>query len=319
MENKKLLQRVREHIRFLHYSIRTEQAYIYWIVQFVRFHHFKHPDRMGPNEIQLFLYHLANKCHVASSTQNQALNAINFLYKQVLKKPFGNIENIQWAKRPKHLPVVLSVAEIGKLFSEMQGIDLLMAQLLYGSGLRLMECVRLRIQDIDFLLNQIVVRRGKGEKDRVTVLPDKIKPSLQLRIEKTRIQHQEDLHNGFGTVYLPYALAKKYPNANKEFAWQYIFFSPRISTDPRSGIKQRHHIDESNLQRSVKLASGKAGIRKSVSCHTLRHSFATHLLKNGCDIRTVQELLGHKDVRTTMIYTHVLNRGGLAVRSPLDA
>lgn len=237
----------------------------------------------------------------------------------MLKKPFGNIENIQWVKRPKHLPVVLSVAEIGKLFSEMQGIDLLMAQLLYGSGLRLMECVRLRIQDIDFLLNQIVVRRGKGEKDRVTVLPDKIKPSLQLQMEKAHIQHKEDLNNGFGTVYLPYALAKKYPNASKEFGWQYIFFSSRISTDPRSGSKQRHHIDESNLQRNVKLASGKAGIKKSVSCHSLRHSYATHLLQDGYDIRTVQELLGHKDVRTTMIYTHDLNKGGLAVRSPLDA
>ena len=313
MSNKKLLQRVREKIRFLHYSIRTEKAYIYWIVKFVHYHNLKHPERMDAHDVQAFLNYLANNIHVASSTQNQALNALNFLYKEVLERPFGKMEQVQWAKKSHHLPVVLSVAEISQLLSQLKGIHLLMAQLLYGSGLRL------RIKDIDFNLNQLIVRSGKGDKDRLTILPDHVQETLHLQIQKVQLHHQQDLADGLGSVYLPNALSKKYPNAAKEFGWQYLFPAARFSIDPRNGIRQRHHYPESILQKQVKLAVRRAGILKSATCHSLRHSFATHLLENGYDIRTVQELLGHKDVRTTMIYTHVLNKGGLAVRSPLDS
>ncbi len=318
MTETKLLQKVKERIRFLHYSIRTEKAYISWIKQFVKYFNYTHPSEMGAAEVEDFLNHLANNRNVASSTQNQALNALNFLYNEIIEKPFGEIEKITWAKKPKRLPVILSIQETAKLLSRLDGIYLLMAQLLYGAGLRLMECVRLRIKDVDFDMNQILVRQGKGAKDRITMLPHNARHSLLLQIQKSAIQHEQDLRDGYGSVYLPFALKIKYPKAEKELGWQYVFPAARISTDPRSGTQQRHHISEALLQREVKRAARQSLILKPATCHTLRHSFATHLLQNGYDIRTVQELLGHKDVATTMIYTHVLNKGGLAVRSPLD-
>ncbi len=318
MNDKKLLEQLRERLRVKHYSIRTEQAYVYWVRYFVRYFNYRHPSEMGANEVQHFLNYLATQGKVASATQNQALNALHFLYHEVLDQPFGEMEKLVWAKRPKRLPVVLSRDETTRLLAQLDGQYLLMAQLLYGAGLRLMECIRLRIKDIDFDLNQIVVRDGKGAKDRVTMLPQNLKPALKLQMRKAYIQHKQDLLDGFGTVYLPYALAKKYPNAERELGWQYVFPATRLSVDPRSGKKQRHHFSEAMLQRKVKEAARKAHIFKPATCHTLRHSFATHLLENGYDIRTVQELLGHKNVTTTMIYTHVLNKGGLAVNSPLD-
>ncbi len=318
MSERKLLQKVREHIRTLHYSIRTEKAYISWIKQFVKYFNYTHPSEMGAAEIEDFLNYLANKRKVSASTQNQALNALNFLYNKVLDKPFGELEEVTWAKKPKKMPVILSTIETAKLLARLDGVYLLMAQLLYGAGLRLMECVRLRIKDVDFDMNQIVVRHGKGAKDRVTMLPQIARKSLLLQIQKTAIQHQQDLNDGYGSVYLPYALEKKYPNAAKELGWQYVFPASKVSVDPRSGTVQRHHISEALLQREIKRAARQSLILKPATCHTLRHSFATHLLQNGYDIRTVQDLLGHKDVSTTMIYTHVLNKGGMAVRSPLD-
>ncbi len=318
MENKKLIDQIRERLRVKHYSIRTEKTYIDWVKSYIRFFNYRHPSEMGASEVQRFLNYLATEKNVAAATQNQALNALHFLYHEVLDQPFGEMEKLVWAKKPARLPVVLSKQETARLLSHLDGIYLLMAQLLYGAGLRLMECIRLRIKDVDFDLNQIVVRDGKGAKDRVTMLPQNVQPALKLQMRKAYIQHKQDLLDGFGTVYLPYALAKKYPNAEKELGWQYVFPATRLSVDPRSGKKQRHHFSEAMLQRKVKEAAQKAGILKPATCHTLRHSFATHLLENGYDIRTVQELLGHKNVTTTMIYTHVLNRGGMAVNSPLD-
>ena len=318
MSKPKLLDQLKERIRAKHYSIRTEKAYSYWVKYFVKFHNYKHPVQMSAQHVQEFLNYLAVKENVSASTQNQALNSINFLYKEILQQPFGNMNNITWAKNTKRLPVVLSPDETLSLLAHLDGVSRLMAEILYGSGLRLMECIRLRVKDIDFNLNQIVVRFGKGAKDRITVLPDKLKEPLKNQIAKVVSLHQQDLRDGYGSVYLPFALAKKFPNANKEIGWQYLFPAAKISTDPRSGAKRRHHISEDLLQKQVKLAAAKNGIKKHVTCHTLRHSFATHLLKNGYDIRTVQELLGHSDVKTTMIYTHVLNQGGLGVKSPLD-
>jgi len=318
MSNPKLLDQLKERIRAKHYSIRTEKAYSYWVKYFVKFHNYKHPVQMSAQHVQEFLNYLAVKENVSASTQNQALNSINFLYKEILQQPFGNMNNITWAKNTERLPVVLSPDETLSLLAHLDGVSRLMAEILYGSGLRLMECIRLRVKDIDFNLNQIVVRFGKGAKDRITVLPDKLKEPLKNQIAKVVSLHQQDLRDGYGSVYLPFALAKKFPNANKEIGWQYLFPAAKISTDPRSGAKRRHHISEDLLQKQVKLAAAKNGIKKHVTCHTLRHSFATHLLKNGYDIRTVQELLGHKDVKTTMIYTHVPNQGGLGVKSPLD-
>jgi len=315
---KKLLEQVRETLRLKHYSIRTEEAYVHWIKRFILFHNKRHPLEMGLPEIQAFLTHLAVKERVAASTQNQALAAILFLYREVLHKELeGSIEAIR-ARRPKRLPTVLTKEEVSRLLNCMTGTHQLMAKLLYGSGLRLIECVRLRVKDLDFPNRAIIVRDGKGEKDRVTVLPDSLIHPLQEHLRWVKSLHEEDLAKGYGSVYLPYALARKYPNADREWIWQYVFPSKRLSVDPRTGIVRRHHISESSLQKAVREAARRAGINKRVTCHTLRHSFATHLLQNGYDIRTVQELLGHKDVRTTMIYTHVLQRGGLAVRSPLD-
>ena len=318
MANKKLLDQVRDSIRLKHYSIRTEDAYVYWIRKYILFHNKRHPKDLGMQEINQFLTYLAVNKKVASSTQNQALNAIMFLYKEVLNKKIEYISNFVRAKRPERLPVVLSHSEVTAILSNIENPYWLMASLLYGSGLRLMECIRLRVKDLDFDYHQIIVRNGKGFKDRITMLPEKLIQQLSHQLQKSKMIFELDIEKGFGEVYLPYALATKYKNAAKEWGWQWVFPASRRSIDPRTGIERRHHISETVLQRAVKNAVRKSGIVKQASCHTLRHSFATHLLENGYDIRTVQELLGHKDVRTTMIYTHVLNRGGLSVRSPLD-
>lgn len=274
---------------------------------------------MAEPEITEFLTHLAVKKDVAAATQNQALSALLFLYREVLEQKIGWLDRVERAKRPARLPVVLTRAEVRRIFSHLHGTSKLMAGLLYGSGLRLMECVRLRVKDVDLGYLTITVRDTKGGKDRVTLLPTNLAQALQRHLLKRRSQHEQDLADGFGSVYLPHALARKYPNAARQWMWQYVFASSRISADPRSGETQRHHIAESILQRAVKDAIRRAGVDKPATCHTLRHSFATHLLERGYDIRTVQELLGHKDVSTTMVYTHVLNRPGIGVRSPLDS
>jgi integron integrase len=304
-----VLQKVREAIRVRHYSYRTEQAYLGWIDRFIRFNHGLHPEDLSEKEIGKFLTHLAVRENVAASTQNQALSALIFLFKEILKKEVGEIDNILWAKKPKRIPVVMTREEMRAVLSQLNGTYRLMAILLYGAGLRLLECLRLRIMDIDF---------AKGQRDRITPLPELAVSGLKKQIERVKKIHDEDLKKGFGTVYLPFALEKKYPNASREFNWQYIFPATRISKDPRSGRMQRHHLDETVLQRVIREAVRKCGIRKQASCHTLRHSFATHLLEEGYDIRTVQELLGHRHVETTMIYTHVINKGGRAVKSPAD-
>ncbi len=310
------LARVRAAIRLRHYSIRTEQAYLYWIRRFIRFHNRRHPEEMGAPEVERFLSHLAVHDQVAAATQNQALNALVFLYKAVLDRPLGDIDAIR-AKRSQRLPVVLSKAEVRRLFRCLDGKQWLVACVLYGSGLRLMECLRLRVKDIDFEHRAILVRDGKGGKDRVVTLPDEITIPLRRHLQSVKNTHQKDLADGYGEVYLPHALARKYPNAGVSWAWQYVFPSARRSVDPRSSVTRRHHMDESSVQKAIKQALRRAGIDKPASCHTLRHSFATHLLERGMDIRTVQEQLGHKDIRTTQVYTHVLKRGGNAVRSPL--
>ena len=315
---KKLLDQTREALRLKHYSLRTERSYCDWIERFIRFHNLRHPREMSEPEITQFLTHLATVGNVAAATQNQALSALLFLYKEVLKEKVGWIENVERAKKPKHIPVVLTRDEVHKIFAQLHGMPRLMAGLLYGSGLRLMECVRLRVKDVDFGYARVVVRDGKGSKDRITMLPVNLAASLERHIAKVRAQHQQDLEDGFGEVYLPDALQRKYPNAARSWSWQFVFPSARISADPRAGIRRRHHVDENVLQVAVKKAVRASGITKPATCHTLRHSFAPHLLENGYDIRTVQELLGHKDVSTTMIYTHVLNKPGLGVRSPLD-
>ena len=314
----RLLDQVRHVIRRLHYSIRTEQAYVDWIRRFILFHGKRHPVEMGALEVEAFLTHLAVQGEVAASTQNQALNAIVFLYRRVLKKEFGWLEGVERAKKPTRLPVVFTREEARGVLARLDGIRWVMASLLYGSGLRLMECIRLRVKDVDFDQHQLIVRDGKGGKDRITMLPDRLVEPLKTHLDKIAVLHKKDLSEGFGAVYLPFALEKKYPNANREWGWQYVFPATHRSVDPRSGIERRHHIDPTVLQRAVKEAVRSAGLVKPASCHTFRHAFATHLFGNGYDIRTVQELLGHKDVSTTMIYTHVLNRGGRGVRSPLD-
>jgi len=315
---KKLLDQVRETIRLKHYSIRTEEAYVRWIKRYILYHDKRHPKDMGTPEIEAFLTHLAVDQKVAASTQNQALNAILFLYREVLEQDLTGRINAIRAKRPKRLPTVLSREEAHRVLNAMSGTPQLIAKLLYGSGLRLMEAIRLRVKDLDFAQHQIIVRDGKGEKDRVTVLPDSLITPLQEHLQRVKLIHQRDLAKGYGSVYLPYALARKYPNADREWIWQYVFPATTLSKDPRTGIMRRHHVSESSVQKAIRKAARLAGINKRVTPHTLRHSFATHLLEAGYDIRTVQELLGHKDVRTTMIYTHVLNRGPMAVRSPLD-
>ena len=305
-------------IRRRNYSIRTEQAYEAWICRFIAFCGNQDPQHLGPDRIVAFLEDLALRGRVAASTQNQALNALTFFYRQVLGKPFGELDDFARAKRPKRLPVVLDRMEVSRLLEYLEGTQYLMVALLYGTGIRLMECIRLRVLDVDFAYSQLVIRDGKGQKDRVVPLPKRLVQPLQEQLEKSRLLHEEDIKNGFGEVYLPNALARKWPNAPKEWKWQYLFPSGKLSVDPRSGKTRRHHIHENGLQKGIKRAARCAGITKKVNSHCMRHSFATHLLESGYDIRTVQELLGHADVSTTMIYTHVLNRGGQGVLSPLD-
>ena len=317
-KGKKLLEQVSDIIRAKHYSHRTEQTYIEWIRQYIIFHKKRHPNEMGHEEIQAFISHLATVRTLSASSQNQALSAIIFLYRHVLKKEIDFPSDITRAQKSKTLPLVLTQQEAMSVINHMSGITQLMAKILYGSGLRLMECLRLRVKDIDFGNHTIIVRDGKGEDDRPTILPTSLIPALQTQIKTVGLIHQQDLKNGYGKVYLPYALARKYPNAPKEEIWQYLFPSPSLSTDPVSKKTMRHHIDPTILQKAVRRAVQLAKISKPASPHTFRHSFATHLLQNGYDIRTIQELLGHKDVKTTMIYTHVLQLGGLAVKSPLD-
>jgi integron integrase len=319
MAGKRLLDQVRERMRVRHLSYRTEQTYIEWIRRFLRFHGMRHPREMGVAEVEAFLTHLAVDRNVSASTQNQALNALLFLYREVLEQPFGELRSVTRAKRSTRVPVVLSINEVASVLGNLAGVHWLIACLQYGSGLRLMESVRLRVKDLDFQHRAILVRDGKGAKDRVVTLPDELMVPLQRHLASRCTVFERDLALGFGTVWLPFARARKYPAAPRSWGWQYVFPASRLSVDPRSGERRRHHLDESSVQRAVRQAVRAAGISKPASCHTLRHSFATHLLERGADIRTVQEQLGHSDVRTTQIYTHVLQRGGLAVRSPLGA
>lgn len=318
MNKPRLIDQTRNVLRLFHYSIRTEENYIQWIKRYIFFHNKRHPIEMGEKEIRVFLTHLAVDKHVSASTQNQALSAILFLYKRVLEVELEWIDDVVRAKRPKYLPVVLSKNEVSAILSTVTGTNAIIVKLLYGTGVRLMEALRLRIQDVDFEQRQIIVRSGKGAKDRITTLPDSLREDLKEQFIKVRNIHNNDLAEGYGRVYLPFALDKKYPKAGMEFGWQYCFPSLKRSTSPRTGLVGRHHLNENNIGRAIKTAARKVGIDKRVSSHTMRHSFATHLLENGYDIRTVQELLGHKDVSTTMIYTHVLNKGGRGVKSPLD-
>ena len=315
----RLLDRLRGAIRRLHYSRRTEEAYIHWTKRFIYFHGKRHPSELGEAAVTAFLNHLATDRKVAASTQNQALSALLFLYKETLGVELDWLDGLVRAKRPHRVPVVLTREEVEKLLGALEGTQGLMASLLYGTGMRLMECLRLRVKDVDFGYGQILIRDGKGEKDRITMLPKTLVVPLQDQLRKAKQLHDLDLREGYGEVHLPYALARKYPRAGFEWTWQYVFPSKNRSADPDDGVIRRHHLDESVLQRAIKNATRLAGISKPVHCHTLRHSFATHLLHSGYDIRTVQELLGHSDVSTTMIYTHVLNRGGRGVLSPLDA
>ena len=314
----RLLDQLRDAIRVRHYSIRTEKAYVDWCRRYILFHSKRHPADMGAAEVSAYMTHLAVNRKVAASTQNQALNALVFLYSKVLERPLGDIGKTVRAKQPQKLPVVLTKTEVRSLLTELDGLHWLVACLMYGSGLRLMEAMRLRVKDIEFERRAIIVRNGKGGKDRVVTLADQLIEPLTTHLMQVKTQHDRDIGEGFGSVYLPNALARKYPAAPTQWGWQYVFVAARRSTDPRSGEVRRHHYGEQPIQRAVKNAVKRAGIIKPATCHTLRHSFATHLLESGADIRTVQEQLGHKDLRTTQIYTHVLNRGGNAVRSPLN-
>jgi len=316
--NRRLIDRFREAIRSRHYSRRTEKAYWYWIRWFIRHNSMRHPSTLGAVEVTAFLSWLATERDVAAATQNQALSALLFLYKHVLGEELPWLDGMTHAKRPVRLPVVLTHAEVGRLLDALRGVRWLMCALLYGSGLRQIECLSLRVKDVDFAYRQILVRDGKGAKDRVTMLPDNLVEPLRAQLGRVRVLHRQDLAEGYGEVWLPHALARKYRRAGFEWGWQFVFPSGKRSADPESGVIRRHHVHPETLGRIVKGAARAARIVKPVSCHTLRHSFATHLLEAGHDIRTVQELLGHSDVSTTMIYTHVLNRGGRGVASPLD-
>lgn len=317
--NLKLLDQVRQVLRYYHYAYRTEQTYCDWIVRYIKFFNSqKHPKDMGKREIEIFLSHLATKENVAASTQRQALNAIIFLYKWVLDIPIEESIEHTRSKRHQSPPVVMTKSEVQRVIQNMNGTHLTMAKLLYGSGLRLMECIRLRVQDLDFEKNIIYVRAGKGNKDRTTLFPKSIQSELKTQLDLVKSIHDQDLDIGYGAVYLPNALARKYKNAEKDFRWQYVFPSKKLSADPRSGSVRRHHVLESGLQKAVKLAVNRAQITKRVSSHTFRHSFATHLLEDGVNIRVVQELMGHADVKTTEIYTHVMEKNISATVSPLD-
>jgi len=314
----KLLELVRQEIRRRNYSYSTEKHYCLWIKRFIKFHELKHPKTLGEPQIVDYLNHLAVTQNVAASTQNQALCAIVFLYEHVLKLEIGSLKNLKRAKKPKTVPVVLSVNEVRLLLGQLKGVPLIVSSLLYGAGLRISEALRLRVQDLDFDYLQITVRSGKGNKDRVTMLPENLIEILKDQVRKVKNLHEQDLARGFGKTILPHALSKKYPAAAAESGWQYLFPARKRRKDPRSGIRHRYHISSKKIQRSVKMAAKQAQISKKVSPHTLRHSFATHLLQNGYDIRTVQDLLGHKSLKTTSVYLHVLNRGGHGVQSPLD-
>jgi len=316
----KLMDQVRQVLRYHHYAYRTEQTYCDWIVRYIKFFGSKkHPRDMGKPEIDAYLSHLATEQKVSASTQRQALNAIIFLYRHVLDQPIeGQIEPTR-AKRHPRPPVVMTKSEVKRVLAHMHGIHLLMAKILYGSGLRLMECIRLRVQDLDFERNLIYVHAAKGNKDRTTLFPKSIQPEMREQLEKVKSLHEKDLAQGYGEVYLPDALARKYPHASKEFRWQYLFPSKKRSVDPRTGIERRHHVLESGLQKAVKVAVDRAGITKLIGCHTFRHSFATHMLEDSVNIRVVQELMGHADVKTTEIYTHVMEKDIAATVSPLDS
>lgn len=314
----RLLDQVRNVLRVKHYARRTEQSYIHWIKRFILFHQKRHPSELSAPQIEAFLTHLAVNRQVSPATQNLALSAILFLYKQVLDIELPWLDNVTRAKPRRRLPVVFTRNEVKALLAQFDGTYWLIFSLMYGAGLRLMECVRLRVKDIDFQYKQLFIRDSKGSKDRVTVLPESLIEPLQDHLARVQILHQQDLANGFGEVYLPYALKRKYPNADKEFYWQFVFPSASISMDPVSQVRRRHHVYGQTIQRHFKRGLRRATIVKPASTHTLRHSFATHLLENGYDIRTVQELMGHKDVKTTQIYTHVLQKGGAAVKSPLE-
>lgn len=315
---KKLLDQVREALRTKHYSYRTEQTYVDWIKRYILFHKKQHPKELGVEEIREFIAHLAAERKVATSTQNQALSATLFLYRTVLQIEINLPPELMRPSRPRRLPVVLTHEEAMSVINAMSGVPRIMTKILYGSGLRIMECMRLRVRDIDFEHHQILVRGGKGDDDRLTVLPDSVATDLRYILQDVQALHQKDLRDGYGEAGLPNALGVKYKNAGREWGWQYIFPASRRSLDPVSGGIRRHHLDETVLQKAIRAAARHARIDKEVSAHTFRHSFATQLLQKGYDIRTIQELLGHKDVKTTMIYTHVLQRGGMAVKSPLD-
>jgi integron integrase len=312
------MEQVRGRLRLKHYSLRTEQAYLGWIRRFILANGKRHPREMCGREVEAFLTRLATHGHVAAGTQNQALSALLFLYREVLGQELPWLDSVVHAKRPRRLPVVLTRDEVRRLLAGLQGRDWLMAGLLYGTGMRLMECLRLRVKDVDFQRRDIIVREGKGNKDRHVPLPQALSAALRDQMAAARLLHRTDLAAGFGAVWLPHALARKYPHAAREWGWQYVFPASQRSRDPRSDQIRRHHLDEKVLQRAVQRARREAAIHKPATCHTLRHSFATHLIEDGYDIRTVQELLGHKDVATTQIYMHVLNRGGHGVLSPLD-
>ena len=314
----RLLDQLRDVIRLKHYSLRTEEAYVEWVRRYVRFCDLRHPRTCGKSEVEAFLSHLARVGNVSASTQNQARSALLFLYKEVLGVELPWLNNVESAKRPAKLPTVLTKDEVRRVLAETNGQSGLVLQLLYGTGMRVLECLRLRVKDVDFGRHEIVIREGKGFRDRVTMLPQVLVVDLERHLGRTKRLHDSDLKNGYGSVYLPYALARKYPTAAREWMWQYVFPAYRLSVDPRGGALRRHHLDQQGIQRALREALRAAGVTKHATPHTLRHSFATHLLDDGYDIRTVQELLGHKDVSTTMIYTHVLNKGGRAVHSPLD-
>ncbi|MBX3419929.1 MAG: integron integrase [Pirellulaceae bacterium] len=314
----RLYDRIVEVLRVRHYSRRTEEAYLHWIRRYIEFHDHNHPRLLAEGDVNRFLTHLAVKEHVAASTQNQALSAVLFLYQHALEKPLDRIEGVVRARRPRRLPVVLTVDEVSRVMMYFRGDKWLIAMLLYGGGLRLLEALRLRVKDLDFERGEITVREGKGDKDRITMLPHAIIHPLQEHLRRVEAVHRQDAADGFGRVELPHALARKYPNANREWRWQFVFPQEHRWRNRQTGEQGRHHVDESLVQRAVASAVRQAGLTKRVTSHTFRHSFATHLLADGYDIRTVQELLGHSDVRTTMIYTHVLNRGGRGVRSPAD-
>jgi integron integrase len=317
-ETPRLLDRVHEIIRRKHYSIRTEQAYVDWIKRFILYHDKRHPTELGATEVEAFLTWLAVERDVAASTQNQAQCALLFLYREVLGVDLPWLDDVERAKRPIKLPVVLTVDEVVRILERLKGTHRLIGRLMYGTGLRILEALRLRVKDVDFQRREILVRDGKGAKDRITVLPRAVSRHLRAHLEEVRMLHEQDLDEGFGAVWMPYALARRYPAAPREWEWQYVFPADRRSLDSRGGVVRRHHLGDQAFQRAMRQAVQDAGIPKLPTPHTLRHSFATHLLESGSDIRTVQELLGHSSVSTTMIYTHVLNRGGRGVISPLD-